>query len=83
MIVLVEVDVFAGGVFLWEDGGAALHIDFIVVPGGVFMDGLPELVEGFFVPGDVTESFFLFFDFLSRVGDEVGFEGVAGKYFFV
>ena len=78
--VLVDIDVFSGGGFVGKDGGTALHVDFVMVAGGVFVDGVAELVLFFF--GDVAKPFFDVFGF-GGVGDEVGLEGVGGEYFFV
>jgi hypothetical protein len=80
--VLVDVYIFTGGVFLGKDGGAALHVDLIVVPSGIFMDGLTVLGELFFFR-DVAESFLMLLEFGIGIGDEIGLEGICGKNFFV
>lgn len=65
-----------------KDGGAALHVDLIVVASGIFMDGLTVFWELFFLR-DVAESFLMLLEFGIGIGDEIGFEGIGGKYFFV
>ena len=82
VVVLVHVDIFTGGVLLRTDCGAALHIDFLLVSSGIFVNGLSDLMGTLLFPGDVTEAFFSFLIFGVGIGDEVGFESI-GKYFFV
>ena len=80
--VLVHVDIFPRGAFLRKYGSTAMHIDFLIVACGIFMDGLTVFMMLFFF-GDVSESFLMLLVFGVGIGDEIGFESVGGKYFFV
>lgn len=81
--ILVDVDIFAGRVCLREDGSATLHIDFFLISCSIFVNGLSELMRLLLFLGDVAEAFFIVFVFKVGVRDEICFEGVGGKYFFV
>jgi hypothetical protein len=46
------------------------------------MDGLAILMELFFF-GNMAESFLMLLKFSGGIGNEIGFEGIGCKYFFV
>ena len=80
--VLIGIDIFARGILLGENGGTALHINLVKISVGIFMNGVAILMEFLFL-GNVTESFLMLLKFSGRIGDEIGFECIGRKYFFV
>ncbi len=68
--VLVDVDIFSWGVFLGKYGGAALHIDLIVISSRIFMDSLPVFRE-LLLFGYLAESFLMLLEFGIGIGDEI------------